>query len=69
MQKTIRTMRDFFTAEDGLVTVEWVALASALVVGAISVGWLVMTDLKAPANTIGTQISAAAKTAPGTAAP
>jgi hypothetical protein len=69
MQKTVKTVRDFFTADDGLVTVEWVALASALVVGAIAVGWLVMNNLKAPANTIGTQITSTATTTPSTPSP
>lgn len=52
----------FLHSEDGLVTVEWVALASALVVGAIAIGWLVLGNLKAPANTIGTQINTTAGT-------
>lgn len=50
-------LRGFFTSEDGLVTVEWVALASAMVIGAITVGWLVMKNLKEPANLIGSNIS------------
>ena len=49
-------------SEDGLVTVEWVALAAAMVVGAVSIGWLVMVNLKAPANSIGTGISTTATT-------
>ena len=48
--------------EDGLVTVEWVALAAAMVVGAVSIGWLVMVNLKTPANSIGTGISNVATT-------
>jgi hypothetical protein len=69
MQKTIKTMRDFFTAEDGLVTVEWVALASALVVGAIAVGWLVMNDLKVPAAKIASTITDTASTTPSSPSP
>lgn len=49
-------------SEDGLVTVEWVALAAAMVVGAVTIGWLVMTNLKAPANSIGTGINTTANT-------
>lgn len=57
MRSKTQLVRDFFRAEDGLVTVEWVALASALVVGAIAVGWLVMQNLQTPANAIGTNIT------------
>ena len=47
----------FFESEDGLVTVEWVALASALVIGAIAIGWLVLHNLRTPANNIGNNIA------------
>jgi Flp pilus assembly pilin Flp len=57
-----KILKAFVRNQDGLVTVEWVALASALVVGAIAIGWLVLGNMKAPANTIGTQISATATT-------
>ena len=53
-------LRSFIKSEDGLVTVEWVALAAAVVVGGITLVWLVMNNLKAPANTIGSQINTAA---------
>ena len=49
-------------SEDGLVTVEWVALAAAMVVGAVSIGWLVMVNLKTPAASIGTGIDTTATT-------
>ena len=38
-------MRRLAKSEDGLVTVEWVALAAAMVVGAITVGYIVMNNL------------------------
>ena len=60
MYGTKQLLRDFFRAEDGLVTVEWVALASALVIGAIAIGWLVMQNLQAPANAVGTNIQSEA---------
>jgi Flp pilus assembly pilin Flp len=47
----------FLKNEDGLVTVEWVALASALVIGAIAIGWLVMGAMTDPATTIGEKIT------------
>jgi Flp pilus assembly pilin Flp len=46
--------------EDGLVTVEWVALAAAMVVGAVTVGWLVLGNLGGPANKIGSQLNSVA---------
>ena len=62
-------LRGFFKADDGLVTVEWVALAGALVIGAITVGWIVMNGLSTPATAIDTSIVAcsnAAATSGGT---
>lgn len=49
--------RHFVKSTNGLVTVEWVALAAAMIVGAVSIGWVVMTSLKGPANLIGTTIN------------
>lgn len=59
-------LRDFFKAEDGLVTVEWVALAGALVIGAITVGWIMMNGLATPAKNVDTAISDCASTAANT---
>jgi Flp pilus assembly pilin Flp len=55
-------LRKFATAENGLVTVEWVALASAVVVGGITLVWLVGNNLKAPANSLGTEVNTVAHT-------
>jgi len=52
-----RDLQRFMVSEDGLVTVEWVALAGAIIIGAISVGWLVMRGLSSPANAIGSSIT------------
>lgn len=60
--KARRGLSRFVRNEDGLVTVEWVALAAAMVVGAVSIGWLVMVNLKTPANSIGTGINTTATT-------
>ena len=57
MRSTTNLLRDFLRREDGLVTVEWVALGGALVIGAITIGWLVMSNLQTPANTIGTKVN------------
>ncbi len=64
-----KILKAFLNNEDGLVTVEWVALASALVVGAIAIGWLVLGNMKAPANAIASQITDTANTKPTTASP
>jgi Flp pilus assembly pilin Flp len=47
----------FVRAQDGLVTVEWVALAGAVVIGGITVVWLVMNNLKTPANAVGSNLT------------
>ena len=53
----------FLNEESGLVTVEWVAVAAAVVVGGITLVWLVMNHIETPANSVGSQIHNAA-TAP-----
>lgn len=54
----------FLKDESGLVTVEWVAIAAALVVGAIAIAWAVLSSLEAPAATIGSVIEEIPKTLP-----
>ena len=51
-------LRRFLGGQAGLVTVEWVALAGAVVIGGITAAWMVMNDLKAPANTVGSRLTA-----------
>ena len=63
VKKLRRDLQGFMVSEDGLVTVEWVALAGAIIIGAIAVGWLVMKSLSSPANAIGTQITSHTSTA------
>jgi hypothetical protein len=61
----------FFVAEDGLVTVEWVALAGSLLIGAITVGWLVESNMQPSASSISNTLTAceqAAKNAGGSTA-
>jgi len=50
-------LRSFGRDEGGLVTVEWVALAGAVVIGGITVVWLVMNNLQTPANAVGNNIT------------
>jgi Flp pilus assembly pilin Flp len=41
----------------GVVTVEWVAIAAAVVVGAITIAWLVFTQVQTQSNSVGTPIN------------
>ena len=52
-----RDVQKFMVSEVGLVTVEWVALAGAIIIGAIAVGWIVMRSLSSPAHSIGSSIT------------
>ena len=47
----------FSRSEDGAVMVEWVALASGLVVGAIAISFIIMQGLAAPAGNIASQLT------------
>lgn len=58
-------LRRFAKAEEGLVTVEWVALAGAVVIGGITVVWIVMNNLQTPANSIGSNITSCESYAAG----
>ena len=51
-------VRGFMRSEAGVVTVEWVAVAAGVTVGAIYVTYIVMHGLVAPANHIASQLSA-----------
>jgi hypothetical protein len=44
-RKVRATLDGFVKSEAGLVTVEWVALAGAVVVGAIFIGWTLLHTL------------------------
>lgn len=57
MKKAYRLFRAFVRNEAGLVTVEWVALAGAVVIGGIAVVWIVMNNLQTPASSIGSNIT------------
>ena len=60
MRSMTNLLRDFLRREDGLVTVEWVALAAAIVVGAITIGYLIMNNIRTSANLVGTGVTNAA---------
>jgi hypothetical protein len=46
-------MRNFVRVEDGLVTVEWVALTAGMVVAAVAIGFIVMQNTYGEASDIG----------------
>ena len=47
-------LKGFCRSQTGLVTVEWVALAGAIAIGAIVIGWYVVDQLKTPAAAVAT---------------
>jgi uncharacterized membrane protein YhiD involved in acid resistance len=57
---TIETLigrtRDFLRGNEGLVTLEWVALAAAVIVLAIGVILVIQTQLNTAASTVGSAI-------------
>jgi hypothetical protein len=59
-------IRDFVRVEDGLVTVEWVALTAGMVVAAVAIGFIVMNNTATEANTVGGGIPAAVNSTFGT---
>ena len=56
-RKNLRDLWNFARREDGLVTVEWVALTASMVVAAIVVSYTVMHNTNTQAQTVGTGIS------------
>jgi hypothetical protein len=49
-------IRNFVRVEDGLVTVEWVALSAGMVVAAIAVGFIVMQTTYNEGKLVGSNI-------------
>jgi hypothetical protein len=49
----------FLKSEDGLVTVEWISLVAAVVVGGIAIVWAVMDQAGGVSSGIAASISAA----------
>jgi hypothetical protein len=46
LRELLRSVQQFARDDRGLVTVEWVALAAAVVVGGITLVWLVINHVK-----------------------
>jgi Flp pilus assembly pilin Flp len=51
-----RIFRRLVRKDDGSMTVEWIAIAAAVIIGAVAVTYTVLGGLKAPAAKIGTQL-------------
>ena len=56
VKQFLRAVRNFGRCEDGLVTVEWVALTAAMVVAAVVISYSVMTNTNTQAKTVGNGI-------------
>ena len=56
-RKTLRVLRNFARREDGLVTVEWVALTASMVIAAIVVSYTVMHNTNTEAKAVATGIT------------
>ena len=54
---TLNWIRRFMRTENGVMTVEWVALAACMVVGAVVISFMVMHSLSATAQSIGAQLT------------
>ena len=67
MKSCLGRIRRFLRVEKGLVAVEWVALTSGLVIGAIIIGVMVMDATADEAETIVTNIDGDATTVLGQA--
>ena len=52
-----RLVRGFGKGESGVVAVEWVALAGAVVIGAVAVAWPIANSLSTPAQQVGTNLT------------
>jgi hypothetical protein len=55
-------IRNFVSVEDGLVTVEWVALTAGMVVAAVAIGFIVMNNTYVEGQAIGNGITNAVDT-------
>jgi Flp pilus assembly pilin Flp len=53
MSSFARVLRRFFFEDDGMVTVEWVAIAAAVTVGGIAIAWTVLNSMDPAASSVG----------------
>ena len=55
--KALKNLRRFVKVEDGLVTVEWVALTAGMVVAAVAIGFMVMNNTYKEGSLVGGNIT------------
>jgi Flp pilus assembly pilin Flp len=55
-RRSVRALLQFWRNEKGLVTLEWVALAAAVIVLAVGVISVIQTKVNTAASTIGSKI-------------
>ena len=56
-KRALERISTFSSREGGVVTIEWVAVAAALTIGAISIAFIIMNGLVSPARNIASQLS------------
>ena len=56
MKALTKNFGRFIKMEDGLVTVEWVALTAGMVVAAVAIGFIVMSNTYKEGSTVGGNI-------------
>ena len=61
-QGFLMSIRRLVKREEGLVTVEWVALTAGMVIAAVAIGFAVMNNTKRSASKVGAGISGAITT-------
>ena len=54
--KALKNIHRYIKVEDGLVTVEWVALTAGMVVAAVAIGFIVMSNTYKEGNQVGGNI-------------
>ena len=62
--KAAGLLKRFRKDEDGAMTVEWIAIAAAVVVGAVAMTWTVLDNLDPVAGQIGTGLGDVVGTLP-----
>ena len=61
-----QNVRRFLRVEDGLVTVEWVALTAGMVVAAVAIGFIVMQNTYSEGDSVGKGITTKTEAVYGT---
>lgn len=56
-KRRLSHLANFTRTDSGVVTVEWAALAAAVVIGAITIAWLVWVNMETQSNSVGSTIN------------